>query len=85
MVLVVAVFCTALLTGYLIVRLRRRTQEEPGIDMVVDDVVTETAATVEEMSPEEKKRREREEFILDLARNEPQNMVALLRTWMSED
>ena len=85
MVLVVAVICTALLAGYLIVRLRRRSKEEPGIDMVVDDVVTETAAAVEELSPEEKKRREREEFILDLARNEPQNMVALLRTWMSED
>jgi flagellar biosynthesis/type III secretory pathway M-ring protein FliF/YscJ len=53
--------------------------------VVVGDTVEQTAVAEEEMSPEDKKRREREAFIMDLAQNDPDNMVALLRTWMSED
>ena len=84
LVLIIAGFSVALLMGYLIARLRRRRREESAIDLVVDDTVGETAAA-EELSPEEIKRREREEFILELARTQPRNMVALLRTWLSED
>lgn len=81
---VAVAFGLALVAGYLFARFRRRREEQQAIDLVVDDTVGETAAA-EELSPEEQKRREREEFIIELARTEPQNMVALLRTWMSED
>ncbi|NLM36972.1 MAG: flagellar M-ring protein FliF, partial [Firmicutes bacterium] len=82
--LALAGFGAALLIGYLLVRMRRRRKEQQAIDLLVDDSAGEAAAA-EELSPEEKKRREREEFILEMARTEPQTMVALLRTWMSED
>lgn len=84
-VLAVAGVGAALLGWYLVIRMqRRRRQEQQAIDLVVDDTAGEAAAA-EELSPEDKKRREREEFILEMARTEPQNMVAILRTWMSED
>ncbi|HEY8391178.1 MAG TPA: flagellar basal-body MS-ring/collar protein FliF [Capillibacterium sp.] len=73
-----------LLSGGVYYLVFRRRKKEAGLDVVVGDTAEETAATVEP-SPEEKKRREKEEFIMDLARNDPENMVALLRTWMSED
>lgn len=63
---------------------RRRAQQAAQVDVLVDDTIQETAAG-EEMSPEEQRRRERQEFIEKMAKEDPQNMVALLRTWMTED
>lgn len=83
-VLAIAGFGVALALGVLMVILRRRRRAQQAIDLVVDDMVSETAAA-EELTPEEQKRREREEFILEMARTEPQSMVAILRTWLSED
>ncbi|NLY91219.1 MAG: flagellar M-ring protein FliF [Firmicutes bacterium] len=80
----VVVLGCLLLSGGVYYLVRRRRKKESTIDVVIGDTVEQTAAT-EEISPEEKKRREREEFITNLARNEPDTMVALLRTWMSED
>jgi flagellar biosynthesis/type III secretory pathway M-ring protein FliF/YscJ len=54
------------------------------VDLLVGDTMEQTAA-VEELSPEEQKRRERQEFIEQLAKENPGNVVALLRTWMAED
>ena len=82
--LVLTGLCCVLLTGGVLYLVRRRRQRTSTIDMVVSDTVDETAAVVE-LSPEEQQRRDREDFIEDLARSDPENMVGLLRTWMSED
>jgi flagellar M-ring protein FliF len=82
--LVVTGLSCMLLMGGVMYLVRRRRQRTSTIDLVVGDTVEETAAVVE-LSPEEQKRREREQFIEDLARSDPENMVGLLRTWMSED
>ncbi|HHT48662.1 MAG TPA: flagellar M-ring protein FliF [Firmicutes bacterium] len=77
--------CLLLSGGVYYLMRRRRQKDSSTIDVVVGDTVEQTAVAEEEMSPEDKKRREREAFIMDLAQNDPDNMVALLRTWMSED
>ena len=63
---------------------RRRAQQAAQVDMVIDDALEETAVSGE-LSPEDQKRLERQEYIERLAKEDPQNMVALLRTWMTED
>ena len=63
---------------------RRRAQQVAQVDMLIDDALQETAVA-DELSPEDQQRRERQEFIERLAKEDPQNMVALLRTWMTED
>lgn len=56
------------------------------VDMVVGDEEREEAATEEEeLSAEEKKRRQRQEFLQKLARDKPEDVASLLKTWILED
>lgn len=70
---------------YLVLRRARQKREEAqGIDLVVGEAADETAAT-EELTPEEIKRRQRQEYLETLAREHPQDVAVLIRTWMLED
>jgi flagellar M-ring protein FliF len=88
MQVVISVLLILLLIGIVYYRSRRRRIKEKaastGIDLLVDDMVEETAAT-KELSPEELERREKQEHLERLAKEEPENFAALLRTWLSED
>lgn len=64
--------------------LRARQQANKGVDLVVGETVAETAAG-EELSPEEKKRRERQEFLEKLAQEHPEDVAALIKIWLAED
>ncbi|HHU82121.1 MAG TPA: flagellar M-ring protein FliF [Firmicutes bacterium] len=58
----------------------------PAVDMVVGDEEEEAAAMEEEeLSVEEKKRRQRQEFLQKLAKEKPEDVAALLKTWILED
>jgi len=65
------------------------TRPKPAeVDMVVGDEEAEEAAAAEEeekLPEEEKKRRQRQEFLQKLAREKPQDVAALLKTWIMED
>lgn len=65
-------------------RARHRREQAEGIDLVVGEAAEETAAT-EELTPEEIKRRQRQEYLETLAREHPQDVAILIRTWMLED
>ena len=82
--LLVGVISLSLFGGLYYLARRRKQERISSVDLLVGDTMEQTAA-VEELSPEEQKRRERQEFIEQLARENPGNVVALLRTWMAED
>ena len=64
-------------------RARRKREEAQGIDLVVGEAVDETAAT-EELTPEEIKRRQRQEVFRYISQR-TQDVAVLIRTWMLED
>ncbi|MCK8823555.1 flagellar basal-body MS-ring/collar protein FliF [Fuchsiella alkaliacetigena] len=62
-------------------------EETPaGLDMMVDDGMAEQSAAVEEeLSPEDKRRKEIKEEISQLVEEQPKEIARLLKTWLSED
>jgi len=68
----------------LALRARRKRQVAEGVDLLVGETAEETAAT-EELTPEEVKRRQRQEYLETLAREHPQDVATIIRTWVLED
>ncbi|NLY88927.1 MAG: flagellar M-ring protein FliF [Firmicutes bacterium] len=67
-------------------RILGSTRQPVAVDMVVGDEEEAAAALEdEELSTEEKRRRQRQEFLQKLAREKPEDVAALLKTWMLED
>src|SRR5690554_5505130 len=73
-----------LLGVILALRARRKRQVAEGVDLLVGETAEETAAT-EELTPEEVKRRQRQEYLETLAREHPQDVATIIRTWVLED
>jgi flagellar M-ring protein FliF len=80
-----------LIIGGLIVRSRMKPKPEPEpgevgstIDLVADEAVTETAAA-EELSLEEQLKQNRQAELERYAKQNPEDMAVLLKTWLSED
>lgn len=61
-----------------------RLEPEEGIDLLVGEGEEEIAA-VEELSPEEQRRRERQKYLEDLANEHPEDVAILLKTWLLEE
>ncbi|SDB99699.1 MULTISPECIES: flagellar basal-body MS-ring/collar protein FliF [unclassified Candidatus Frackibacter] len=63
-----------------------KVEKESEIDVVVgDEPETESAATEEELSPEEKMRKEMKDEISQLMKKQPDEVARLLKTWLTED
>ncbi|MGM0471511.1 MAG: flagellar basal-body MS-ring/collar protein FliF [Bacillota bacterium] len=88
------IFLVALIVGILLIRRLQgggsgtdvNQAESEELDVIIDDQgQTETAATKEELSPEEKKRKERKEELTELVREEPEEVARLLKSWLAEE
>ena len=81
-----ALFLIAALGTFFILRRLRPARQPATVDMVVGGEEEEAVALEEETIPaEEKRRRQRQDFLQKLAKDKPEDVAALLKTWVLED
>jgi flagellar M-ring protein FliF len=82
-----ALFLIIALGAFFILRRLRPARRPATVDMVVGGEQEEAVAIEEEeeLPLEEKKRRQRQDFLQKLAKEKPEDVAALLKTWVLED
>lgn len=81
-----ALFLILALGGVFLWRMLKPARQPATVDVVIGGEEQEAAAIEEEeLSNEEKRRRQRQEFLQKLATEKPEDVAALLRTWLLED
>ncbi len=84
--LLAAGLLAALAVLYIVARRRRRLGERQGIDIMVGDDIDEGEDQIDlRHTPEEQRRRQLRNTLVSVAKEKPEDVAHLLRTWLTDD